>query len=76
MKKVANMNDGHTTVEYDSIEELNNSVSAPYNSLCPIQEYEGTLIGKEGIAIGTYKKLEKESILKESSSVTNMDKLF
>lgn len=30
MKKVANMNDGHTNIEYDSIEELNKSVSAPY----------------------------------------------
>lgn len=76
MKKVANMNDGHTTIEYDSIEELNNSVSAPYDSLCPIQEYEGKLIGKEGIAIGTYKKIEKESVTNESSPVTNMDKLF
>ena len=58
MKK-AILNDGRPTINYSTIEELENLLMEPYSSLYPLEEYptdkqKGLLLGKENVNIGEY----------------------
>ena len=70
--KIAHLNDGFTSIEYKTIEELQRSMPEPYKSFCPIYEYNRKIIGRENVIIGSYEVIDAE----DKPSVTNMDDLI